>query len=134
VLEDGKVAGRIFFLAAAGHRTAPGWGERALARRRWQRSLRLATQIISSGFGPIGARLRIKEAIGFEEAESPWRGGRRGNAYAVPTHLTVSAQYSASPAISLVTGSIDALPKTKHMACGALSRLCIHGGLGQAQK
>jgi hypothetical protein len=79
VLEDGKLPGRIFFLAAAGPQDRP-WdgGERALARRRWQRSRRLA-QIISSGFGPIGARLRIKEAIGFEEAESPWRGeGEKG--------------------------------------------------------
>jgi hypothetical protein len=83
--------------------------------------------------------LRIKEVIGFEEVGPPGAGageekGRSGDAYAVPTHLASSAQYSASPAISPVTGSIDALPKTKHLARRILSRLCIHGGLGQAQK
>ena len=60
--------------------------------------------------------------------------GRSGYAYAVRTHLASSARYSASPAIRPVTRSVDALPKTKHLPRGALSRLGIHGGLGQAQK
>ena len=42
------------------------------------------------------------------------------------THFASSARYSASPAISLVARSIDALPETKHLPTRALSPLCIH--------
>jgi hypothetical protein len=76
-----------------------------------------------------------KKSPALRRRSSPGRGrGRSGHAYAVRTHLANSARYSASPAISPVTRSVDALPKTKHLPRGALSRLGIHGGLGQAQK